>query len=89
MFNNETKEFVNQEGVDIEVRDFGGTDTIEYLDPSFVKKIEDTTNYFHAMVDHFVGKGYVRKETIRGAPYDWRLAPSMHSASRIAHTRSL
>ncbi len=32
--------------------------------------------YFHTMVQHLVSIGYVRNETIRGAPYDWRIAPS-------------
>lgn len=32
--------------------------------------------YFHTMVQHLVNGGYTRNETIRGAPYDWRLAPS-------------
>lgn len=32
--------------------------------------------YFHSMVQYLVNVGYVRNETVRGAPYDWRLAPS-------------
>lgn len=32
--------------------------------------------YFHTMLQHLVNIGYTRNETVRGAPYDWRLAPS-------------
>lgn len=28
------------------------------------------------MVQQLVNMGYTRNETVRGAPYDWRLAPS-------------
>lgn len=28
------------------------------------------------MVQQLVSFGYVRNETVRGAPYDWRIAPS-------------
>lgn len=30
------------------------------------------------MVQHLVNIGYTRNETVRGAPYDWRLAPSKY-----------
>lgn len=32
--------------------------------------------YFYTMVEHLVNVGYIRNETVRGAPYDWRVAPS-------------
>lgn len=38
--------------------------------------------YFHTMVNHLVNMGYVRNETVRSAPYDWRLAPS----KRLEHS---
>ena len=72
-YDSATKKYRNTEGVQIETRNFGGTDSVEYLDPS--TKFFGTTNYFHDLVKHFVGKGYKRGETIRGAPFDWRLAP--------------
>ncbi|KAG5839776.1 hypothetical protein ANANG_G00208550 [Anguilla anguilla] len=31
------------------------------------------------MVQHLVNLGYVRNETIRAAPYDWRIAPNQHA----------
>lgn len=36
-------------------------------------------SYFHTMVDSLVGWGYTRDEDVRGAPYDWRRAPSKWS----------
>ncbi len=41
----------------------------------------DTIKYFHETVDYFVDRGYVRDKSIRGAPYDWRLAPGEKSFS--------
>jgi hypothetical protein len=61
------------EGVDTQIRDFGNTTSVEYLDPS--TKFWETTNYFHDMVEYFVKQGYVRGQTIRAAPFDWRFAP--------------
>ena len=69
-----TGQYSNNDGVETRVPDFGGTSSIEYLDPS--TKWFDTTNYFHAMVQHFVDKGYTRGKDIVGAPYDWRFSPS-------------
>lgn len=67
-----TKTFSNTEGVEIETRDFGNTSSVEFLDPSLDIEI---TNYFHDVVKRFSKLGYVRGETIRAAPYDWRFAP--------------
>ena len=69
-----TGEYVNSDGVETRVPDFGGTSSIEYLDPD--TKFSDTTNYFHDMVQWFVDKGYTRGKDIVGAPYDWRHSPS-------------
>lgn len=33
------------------------------------------TGYLHTLVQNLVNNGYVRDETVRAAPYDWRLAP--------------
>ena len=69
-----TGQYSNNDGVDIRVPDFGGTSSIEYLDPSIT--YFDTLNYFHDMVQWFVDKGYTRGKDIVGAPYDWRYSPS-------------
>ncbi len=52
------------------VPDFGGTSAIEYLTTGFLNLIP----YFRDMVEYFVKRGYQRGKSIRGAPYDWRLA---------------
>lgn len=45
--------------------------------------------YFFAIVQGLVNDGYVRGDDIRGAPYDWRKAPSklptQYSASLHQH----
>lgn len=33
------------------------------------------TGYLHTLVQNLVNNGYVRDETVRAAPYDWRLTP--------------
>lgn len=34
----------------------------------------EPASYFHDIIEHFDKKGYVRGETIRAAPFDWRFA---------------
>lgn len=34
------------------------------------------TGYMNTLVQNLVNNGYVRDETVRAAPYDWRLGPS-------------
>lgn len=72
-FDNTTKTTYNRDGVDIKIKSFGNTDTVEYLDDSKYS----ATMYFGAIVDTLVKKfNYVRGVNIRGAPYDWRKAPN-------------
>ncbi|XP_031806096.1 phosphatidylcholine-sterol acyltransferase isoform X2 [Sarcophilus harrisii] len=35
-----------------------------------------TPGYMHTLVQNLVNNGYVRDETVRAAPYDWRLDPT-------------
>ena len=74
MYNASSGQYNNSPGVQVRVPGFGGTETVEYLDPSI--KFFGPTDYFHAMVKHFVSKGYIRGKNIVGAPYDWRFSPS-------------
>ena len=74
MYNESTGEYSSAPGVETRVPGFGGTSSVEYLDPN--TKWFSVTNYFHNMVQHFVGKGYTRGKDIVGAPYDWRYSPS-------------
>ncbi|XP_074170802.1 lysosomal phospholipase A and acyltransferase isoform X5 [Rhinolophus sinicus] len=60
------------DGVDVHVPGFGQTFSLEFLDPSK----SSVGSYFHTMVESLVGWGYTRGEDVRGAPYDWRRAPT-------------
>lgn len=63
------------DGVDMHIPGFGKTFALEFLDPSK----SSVGSYFHTMVESLVGWGYTRGEDVRGAPYDWRRAPSKWS----------
>ncbi|KAK1163440.1 phosphatidylcholine-sterol acyltransferase-like [Acipenser oxyrinchus oxyrinchus] len=69
-YNRTTRKTSNAPGVEIRVPGFGKTYTVEFLDTNTL------TGYLHTMVEHLVNAGYVRNETIRAAPYDWRIAPN-------------
>ena len=76
-----TGNYSNTMGVQTRVPDFGGTGAVEYLDPH--AKFIEAVQYYHAMVEHFVNKGYVRGKSIVAAPYDWRYSPSKHQVTQI------
>jgi lysophospholipase-3 len=63
----------NNLGVQTRVPDFGGTSSFEELDPSVPFH---ATAAFRTMVQGFVSSGLKRNVTLRGAPYDFRYAPS-------------
>ena len=74
-YNQSTNTYHDMEGVNVSVRGFGDTSTIECLEDSRI--LCDTISllrYFKNFVDYFVARGYQRGVTIRAAPYDWRLA---------------
>ncbi|XP_064169114.1 phosphatidylcholine-sterol acyltransferase [Anguilla rostrata] len=73
VYNRTTRKATNAPGVDVRVPGFGQTYPVEFLDANRL------TGYFHTMVQHLVNLGYVRNETIRAAPYDWRIAPNQHA----------
>ncbi|CAF91462.1 unnamed protein product [Tetraodon nigroviridis] len=70
VYNRTSRRSSNSPGVQVRVPGFGQTYPIEFLDSSRL------AGYFHTMVQQLVNMGYTRNETVRGAPYDWRLAPS-------------
>nr|XP_020460105.1 phosphatidylcholine-sterol acyltransferase isoform X2 [Monopterus albus] len=70
VYNRTTRRSSNSPGVQVRVPGFGQTYAIEFLD------YNKLAGYFHTMVQHLVSVGYTRDETVRGAPYDWRLAPN-------------
>lgn len=72
VYNNITRTTSNVEGVDTRIPGFGGSETVEWLDPSHAS----TGAYFKDIANLLVNLGYLRNITIRGAPYDFRKAPS-------------
>ncbi|KAM4833413.1 lysosomal phospholipase A and acyltransferase isoform 2-T2 [Thomomys bottae] len=60
------------DGVDVRVPGFGRTFSLEFLDPSK----SSVGSYFHTMVNSLIDWGYTEGEDVRGAPYDWRRAPT-------------
>ncbi len=73
VYNNKTKLNENSPGVEIQIKDFGQTDTVEYIDSS---KLSLST-YFGLIAQAFVtNAGYKRGLNLKGAPYDWRKAPN-------------
>ncbi len=71
-YDSSTKQYSNKEGVTIEGSvDFGGVSGLDYLDPSI-----KASGYFEALIERLEHSlQYVVGENLRGAPYDWRLAP--------------
>ncbi|XP_029464725.1 phosphatidylcholine-sterol acyltransferase isoform X2 [Rhinatrema bivittatum] len=70
VYNRTTRRTSNAPGVDIRVPGFGKTFSVEYLDKGKL------AGYLHTLVQHLVNNGYVRDETVRAAPYDWRITPN-------------
>lgn len=44
--------------------------------------------YMHTLVQHLVNNGYVRDQSVRAAPYDWRLGPSEYAWAEAGEPRS-
>jgi len=63
----------NNAGVETRVPDFGGTGALEELDPDVPFH---ATAAFRKIVLAMVDAGHKRNVTVRGAPYDFRYAPS-------------
>lgn len=71
-YDNVTRKTYNAPGVDVRVPGFGSSETVEWLDPSHAS----TGAYFKDIGNVLVTLGHVRNITIKGAPYDFRKAPS-------------
>jgi lysophospholipase III len=72
-YDNVTRTTSDSPGVSIRVPGWGNTETVEWIDPSHAA----VGVYFKDVVNTLTGLGYVRNVSIRGAPYDFRKAPSM------------
>lgn len=71
-----TRKTTNSPGVEIRVPEWGRTETIEWLDTTPVLDHIDFGAYFYYIADALVNMGYVRGETLFGAPFDFRKAAS-------------
>lgn len=74
IYNTTTRKTENMPGVELRIPGFGRSDVVEWLDPSITKSLAGA--YFKDIANALVAKGYVRDVTLRGAPYDFRKAPS-------------
>ena len=74
IYDNVTRTTKNSEGVDIRIPGWGDPHVVEYLDPSGASP----GSYFKDIGNMLVNDlGYIRNISLRGAPYDFRKAPSM------------
>lgn len=72
VYDNETRTTSNSPGVVTRVPGFGDSEPVEWIDPSHAS----AGSYFKDIANALVALGYQRNKTIRGAPYDFRKAPS-------------
>lgn len=72
IYDNQTRTTRNNDGVEIRVPGWGSTETVEWLDPSHAA----TGSYFYDISNTLMGLGHKRNVTVKGAPYDFRKAPS-------------
>lgn len=76
-YNTSTRKYSNKAGVTIDGSvDWGGVGGLEFLDRRL-----HVGGYFAAIIKHLVSTlGYKIGTSLRGAPFDWRLAPDGFSA---------
>ena len=75
IYDKDTHTTSNTPGVQMKFPDFGNTTSVEYIDVGR----SSYALYFGKVVDSLLRHGYQRKESIFGAPYDFRKAPSKHN----------
>ena len=73
-YDNTTRKTTNNPGVEIRIPDFGNSTSVEWIDPSKAS----AGNYFATIADTILKFGYERNVSLRGAPYDFRKAPSKY-----------
>lgn len=66
----------NSPGVEIKLPEWGRTEDIERIGEKPNFSYFDFGEYFNHVADALVKYGYVRGETLFGAPYDFRRGPS-------------
>ncbi|XP_017889176.1 group XV phospholipase A2-like [Ceratina calcarata] len=72
-YDNVTRTTKNQDGVDIRIPGWGDPLVVEYLDPSKASPGSYFKDIANMLVDQI---GYVRNNSLRGAPYDFRKGPN-------------
>lgn len=72
-----TRTTSNTPGVTIRVPGFGQSEVVEWLDPSITQSLAGA--YFKDIANVLVKNGYERNVTLRGAPFDFRKAPSKYA----------
>lgn len=75
-YNNITRTTSNTPGVETGLPKWGDTDEMEWVDSTPVVDNYDYGAYFHYIAAALVKRGYVRGDTLFGAPYDFRKGPS-------------
>ena len=71
-YDNKTRTTSNPKGVQVRVPGFGGTHSIEQLTSG------SSYPYFAYIAEALVSLGYVRNKNLKGAPFDFRKAPSKY-----------
>lgn len=79
VYDNVTRTTTNAPGVTTRVPGFGNSTTVEWLDPSH----RSPTGYFKDIVNALVPLGYERGVSVRGAPFDFRRAPSEYCRKNL------
>lgn len=72
IYDNQTRTTRNADGVITRIPGWGNSEPVEWLDPSHAS----TGAYFKYIGDTLVTLGYTRNKSIKGAPFDFRKAPS-------------
>lgn len=75
MYNATTRKTESPPGVETRVPGFGNSSVVEWLDPSQASP----GAYFKDVGNMLVQHGLNRNSSLRGAPYDFRRAPSKFS----------
>lgn len=76
-YDNKTRKTSNQDGVDIQITEFGNTSTIEYINPSRIRY----TVYFDPLVKSLQAHGYEIGLNLFGTPFDFRRNPGWYCFS--------
>lgn len=82
-FDEETGRSFNATGVKVDVLDYGGIDSVNYIDTAKTMGLWNTT------IDILSRLGWTTGKNLRSAPYDWRLGPQNFLAYEWPRLRSL